>query len=155
MAEHKLDIFRTLAAIDRKSSQFYSSLDESEQKAYQPLVVLKWAVGTTDNLQIVQLNECVNRYVFPLAQHKDLLWKLSVVGSTNKKHKYQWNKSLPEIKASEAIHVVCEYFQYNERDAKQVLPLLSTEDIIDIATGLGYTTENIAKIKKELKCREV
>ena len=66
MAEkkHKLDIFRVLDHTSRKDQKFYRELTDDEQKAYMPLVAMRWMTGTTDARQIYFLNELVNPFVF-------------------------------------------------------------------------------------------
>lgn len=151
MAEQKLDVFRTLSAMDARKSLFFVELEAEEQKAYQPLVVMKWAVGCSDDWQTIKINEYLNPYVFSLSSHKELLWKLSVASSTGKKHHYHWNKTLTNDKNPVTIQLICEYFEYSEKDAQDMIPLLSHNDLIDIAMSLGYTADIITKLKKELK----
>jgi ketosteroid isomerase-like protein len=49
-----------------------------------------------------------------------------------------------------ALDIVKEYYDFSEREAKQSLPLLSSEDVIQLAEELGYQVDEIKKLKKEL-----
>lgn len=149
---HKLDIFRTLKHIDEKDVDYYSSLEEEEQKAYFPLVIARWLSGTRDARQIVFLNELVNRFVFAIPNHKDLLHKLMCLCTTGKPRRYFWNKVASGKTTSKpnAVSVIREYFGYNTKQAKDALQLLTVEDVIEYAEQLGRQKDEITKIKKEL-----
>lgn len=153
--KHKLDIFRVLDRTSRKDQAFYHDLTEEEQKAYQPLVVMRWLSGTTDARQIFFLNELVNPFVFNFTKHKELLYQLMTVCTGGKPQRYYWNKALSKksTKTPTVIGVIKEYFKYNTIHAIESLPLLTDDDILDYASQLGRQKEDIAKIKKELKSR--
>ena len=157
MAEkvHKLDIFRVLDHTSRKDRKFYRELTEEEQKAYMPLVVMRWLTGTTEARQIFFLNELVNPFVFTFTKHKELLYHLMTVCGAGKSQRYYWNKALSKksTKTPTTVGVVKEYYKYNTLHAIQALPMLSDDDILHFAMELGRQKEDIAKIKKELKTR--
>ena len=92
--KHKLDIFRVLNHTSRKDISFFNQLTEEEQKAYQPLVVMRWLTGTTDARQIYFINELVNPFVFSLPNHKQLLYNLMTTCTTGTPQRYYWNKTL-------------------------------------------------------------
>lgn len=154
-SNHKLDIFQVLNRIDKKHHSFYSKLSDEEQKAFQPLVVMKWLGGVQQARQIMFLNELVNPFVFSLARHKDLLFKLMTICTTGNPSKYQWNKTLSKKigKMPLSTNIVKGYFKYTPTRAREALPLLSNEDIISFAEQLGMQKEEISKVKLELKQR--
>lgn len=154
-AAHKLDIFRVLNHTSRKDPKFFKELTEEEQKAYQPLIVMRWLTGTTDARQIYFINELVNPFVFTLTKHKELLYFLMTTCTSGKQQRYYWNKALSKksTKTPTAVSVIKDYFNYSTLHAIEALPLLSTDDILDYAAQLGRQKEDIAKIKKEMKNR--
>jgi len=152
---HKLDIFQTLTSISRKNQEYYSNLSEEEKKGFMPLVVERWLTGTRDARQVYFINELVNPFVFSLANHKPLLYKLMTICTSGKSGRYNWTKALSKKSSSTPIAISCikQYYDYSTLHAIDALPLLSNDDILLIAEDLGKQKEDIAKLKRELKKR--
>ena len=152
---HKLDIFKVLDNISKKNILYYKNLTDEEKKSLQPLVVMRWLSGTSSARQVYFLNELVNPFVFPLAKHKELLSDLMTVCSPGRQQRYYWNKtkSTKGLKMPNAVGVIRDFFGYNSTDANDALPLLTNENIIDIAEQMGRQPDDIKAIKKELKIR--
>lgn len=153
--KHKLDIFEVLNHVSKKDTTFLTRCDEEQQKAFQPLVVMRWLSGTKDARQIYFLNELVNPFVFNLQRHKQMLYNLMTTCTNGKSQRYYWNKTISKKSSGfpTTISVIREHYKYNTMQAIDVLPLLTDETIIDIADDLGRQKEDISKIKKELKKR--
>lgn len=152
MAE-KLDIFRVLNAANDKKREFFDELTDEERKALQPFLVMRWMSGTGNPLQIMLINEFLNPYVFPLQQHKQLMWDLLVASNAGKKQRYVWNKLPAKVDPSRptCVKALQQYYKYSSREAVEALRLLSREDVLLIAEQLGWQQEDISKIKKEIK----
>ena len=152
---HKLDIFSVLNQISMKKRNYYEGLSEEEQKAFMPLIVMRWLSGTRNARQVVFLNELVNPSVFSLHKHKQFLYYLMTVCTTGNGQRYFWNKTLSKrsSKTPTSIKTICEFFGYNTREAADALSLLSNDDILSYAEDLGKQPDEIRKIKKELKGR--
>jgi hypothetical protein len=152
MTAKKLDIFTTLGQIDRKNYLWYDNLSEEEQKAFVPLVVNRWLSGTASERQIIFINEFVNPHLFNLNQHKGLLFKLMCVAADGGSQRYKWLKQKPKSNAKPlSTAVVQEYYSYSVKQAKDVLRLLTAEDVVDLASALGRDKSDITKMKKEMK----
>lgn len=153
--KHKFDIFEVLGKINKKNTTFFPEMPQEEQKAIAPLVLMRWMSGTTDARQIFFLNEAVNPYVFPLANHKELLVDLMTICAPGKFQRYKWHKSLNKRTSTTpiAVSVIRDYFNYSQHEAQESLPVLTNDDILDYAEQLGYQKEEITKLKKELKNR--
>lgn len=151
--ERKLDIFRVLAAADGKQDDFYEKLTDEERKEFQPFLVTRWMSGTYDAGQIMMINEFSNPYSFSLTSHKQLLWQLLTVCSSGRKQRYTWNK-LPAKRESgkpNAIKAIRQQFKYSTKEAVDALDILTRDEVIEIAEQLGWQSEEIAKIRRELK----
>ncbi len=158
--KHKLDIFKVLNHISTKDRNYYNELTEEEQKALQPLVVMRWLTGTKDARQIFFLNELVNPFVFPFLtkngkefDHKHLLYNLMTTCTSSRGGRYYWNKAKSKPAVTAVVSVVKDYYKYNTAHAIEALSLLSNDDILEMAEHLGRQKEDIAKLKKELKSR--
>lgn len=155
-AERKLDIFRVLNAADQKNADFYTKLSDAERKEFQPFIVARWMSGTSNTGQVYLINEFANPYLFSLTNHKQLMWQLLTICNAGKPQRYAWNK-LPARRESgrpNALKAVKEYFGYSTRDAVDAMDLLTRTQIIEIAESLGWQTEDIAKIRREIKASE-
>ncbi len=154
--KHKLDIFTVLEQISTKNLNYYDALSEEEQKAFMPLVVMRWLSGTRNARQVYFLNELVNPSVFSLHKHKKFLYYLMTLCTTGSGQRYFWNKTLSKrSSAAPTVNAtIREFFGYNSREAADALPLLSNDDVLSYAEQLGKQPDDIRKIKKELKGRE-
>lgn len=152
---YKLDIFKTLNSISTKDSSFFDNLSEEEQKAFQPLVVMRWLSGTKKPLQIIFLNELVNPLVFSIPNHKKLLVQLMAACSPGRSQRYVWNKNKSKKSTSmpKTVGVIKEYFGYNTRDAKDSLVLLDNATVVEMCEDLGWQKEDLRQVQKELKSR--
>lgn len=149
--EFALDIWQLLGAIDKKDMTFYSKLTDEQKKAYAPLVAMRWHTGTSDKRQILYNNEFVNRYVFSIGDHKELLYKLQCVASSGTSRRYGWLAAKNTTKKIKGLDIVMEHQDLTMREAKQVMHMFSPEDIIAMAEDLGHQKDELAKLKKELK----
>jgi hypothetical protein len=151
MAAYKLDIFGLLSNIDSpRSGDIYDKLTEDERKGFAPLVVMRWMSGTSDERQIMMLNEFVNPSVFTLSDHPHLLMQLLQVASSKKPKRYAWLGVKSNKKSVECVEVIKQYFGISEREAK-TYSLPPQEEILQMAEELGWDKDRIAKLKKEFK----
>lgn len=152
-AERRLDLFKTLGALDSRSQEYYAGLTDEEKKEIQPFLLLRWMSGTPLAVQIYLLNEYVNPYAFSLTKHKQLLWQLLTIASYGKPQRYTWNKlpSKRETGKPNTIRVIREYHGYSMSEAVDALPLLKRDDILSMAEDLGWQADDVTKVRRELK----
>jgi hypothetical protein len=152
MAAYKLDIFDTLSKIDnKKTGNLYAKLSEDERKGFAPLIVMRWMTGTSDERQIMLLNEFVNPYVFPLAKHPELLMQLLQVSSSKMPRRYSWLGVKSKKKKAEAWRVVSEYFDLSDREVALIKPFPSDEEVLSMADDLGWQPDEVKKLQAECK----
>lgn len=153
--KYKFDIFKILERLSVKDKAFFDNMSEDDFKALQPLVLMRWLSGTSDTRQIFFLNEIANPMVFPLTKHKELLIDLLMICSSGKTKRYFWNKAKNNKKTSMpyTIEVIKQYFGYSTLEASLALPNLKDDDILGYAAYLGYQTNEIKALTKELKTR--
>lgn len=150
--EYKLDIFDLLNKLNSKSSgDIYAKLSTEERKGFAPLVVMAWMSGTSDERQIMLLNEFVNKYVFVLGKHPHILMQLLQVASSKTPKRYQWISVKGKAKKNQTLKVIQEYFDMSERESKLMNPQPSPEELMAMAEELGWQSDEINTLKKELK----
>lgn len=148
----KLDIFSLLGSIDSsRSGDVYAGLSDDERKGFAPLVVMRWMTGTSDERQIMMLNEFVNPYVFPLAKHPHLLMHSLQVASSKRPKRYAWLGVKGGKKSTLANKAIAEYFDYSAREVNLLNPRPSNAEILQMAEELGWQKDEMTKLKKELE----
>jgi len=148
----KLDIFSLLSDLnDPKAGDIYAQLTEDEKKGFAPLIVMRWMSGTSDERQIMLLNEFVNPYVFALGKHPHLLMQLLQVASSKTNKRYNWLGIKSKKKGIEAARVVEEYFEMTPREVASLNPFPTEDEVIRMAEALGWQKDEVAKLKKEYK----
>lgn len=94
MTKHKLDIFETLSAIDRRDFDYLDKQPEEARKGFVPLVVLRWAssagAGVAHDINLMLVNEKANRHFFDLYDFPDLQYKLMASAGDGRQQRHHW-----------------------------------------------------------------
>jgi len=153
MKERALDIFVLLEQLDRKNFQVWESLTEAQRKEFSALVTMRWMAGTTDERQLLMLNELVNISIFELPQHQELFIKLLAVCSSGKTRRYQWinYKIAGSKKVKKSVELIAHHYKLSLNDAIDSRRLFSSVEILELAEIEGLQKDEISEIKKELK----
>lgn len=151
MADYKLDIFKLLGRIDKKSSDdIYSTLSDDEKSGFFPLIIQRWMSGTQDERQIVLLNSFANPYIFSLSNHPQLLMKLFQICSSKIPKRYSWLAVKSKKKNGGILKIISEYYEMSLFEVKKLTVLPSNKEILQMAEELGYDKDEIKKLNKEL-----
>jgi hypothetical protein len=147
----KTDIFVILNKISSGDTNYIDTLSEEELKSISPYVIQMWIKGADSNLdaRMVLTNELVNKYVFSLADHKKLLYKLLCVANGYGDNPYYKFKKKKESSCNNLINLIAEYYKQPLQHAKDSLKLLSIDSIVEIAELLGRDKKDIKKLKEE------
>lgn len=153
--EDKFDLFSFLKALSKKDRECYERLSEEHKKEVKPFVIARWLSGVHDMRQVYFLNEVVNKYTFTLQKHKGLLVKLMTICTSGRPTRFSYPKTAKKksVGSSMLVTLVQRYFKYSSKDAAEVLPLLSDEDLLSYAEQLGYQKGEISALKRDLKKR--
>jgi len=151
--ERTLDIFQLLSEIDRKNYSLWDSLSDEQKKEFSPLVTMRWMAGTTDQRQLIFLNEIVNTSVFDIGDHKELLLKLLTVCSSGSHQRYSWinyRLSGTSKKSKLSTSLVAEHYRLSMKEAEDVVKLLSPAEIVEIGELQGLQKDELKDLKKEV-----
>jgi len=150
--EHTLDIFKVLGELDRKNYNLWDKLTPEEQKGFSPLIAMRWMAGTTDQRQLVFLNEIVNMTVFNIGARKELLMKLLAVCSSGETKRYSWiNFKVSGAKKSKrSVELISEHYGMSLKDAEDTFRLFSPEEIMFLGEAAGLQKDELKLLKKEV-----
>lgn len=144
------DLFALLSKLNRRDMKAYASLSEEGKKAAHPLILMRWLSGTSDAGQIVRLNTFVNKYVFALANEKELLFKLLAASCTGNTQRASWIKGPGRKSSKLAILAISQQYTCSSREAEQYLELLEPEDVVRYAEDAGWEKDALKKLSTEL-----
>ena len=145
-----MKLFDFIYKIIDGDSNAIDNLSEEEIKDFNPYLIQLWLSGAKINNDIHTLytNEVVSKYIFPLAKHKKLLFKLFCIGNnTGDFTKFEFPKK--KIVFSKLIKAVTTYYDVGKIEAIEYLNILSHEDILEIADALAYDDKEFKDLKKE------
>lgn len=92
---YDLELSRVLYALDTGDRSFYASLTPEEQKAYVPLILMRWmsALGDQNRYQgyaIISTNDIVNLRFWQLSKHPELQHLLLCLTGLKSKQYHLW-----------------------------------------------------------------
>lgn len=150
----RLDIFEVLKKIDDGDIEYIRNLPEHQRKQFVPYLTMQWMAGTNNLGQKVLLNEVVNKRIFKLHKHPELLYYLMASLSDGTRKTYKWLKPpKKQYRFPKAVAVVKEATGYSTKRADEALTLLSNDTVIDFAMQLGYQPDKLKELEKELSSR--
>lgn len=95
MADHKLDIFKTLRAMDNRDYGYWDRLTPEERKGFAAPVVLRWMSSVSGDPMaeaqyIYMVNEMANVDYWSIHQHPELQMKLMTAAGIGAKQNHVW-----------------------------------------------------------------
>lgn len=145
MAAERLDIFEVLRNINKKNYNYVQDLDEDQRKQFSPYIVNQWLCCSNSALQIVLMDNLVNRRLFKLSKHPNLIYKLFCIAAVDKNARYTWLYKKAE--KSDTIDIISKYLNCTKRDASRDKDYFSSTDIKEMIITLGYQPSEIKKLK--------
>lgn len=144
------DLFQFLGQLNKRDLQAYDKLTDEGKKAAHPLVIMRWLSGTSDQAQIVRLNEFANKYVFSLGSEKPLLFKLLAASCTGKTGRTQWLKGPGGSSTRLSLEAIKAKYGCSTREAEHYIKLLDPTDILEYAEEAGWDKDQLKKLQTEL-----
>ncbi len=147
---YSLDIFDLLNKLnDENCTDVYATLTIEERAGFAPLVAMKWMSGTSDELELLSLNEFANPIIFSLGKHPHLLMRVLQACAAKKRKRYAWTASKSSMKNTLAEKVVQEALNMSSKEVKKI-KLPPPLEILAMAESIGWQGDEITKLKKEL-----
>lgn len=154
MAEHKLDIFDALRAMDRRDGGWLERQPEENRKGFAPPVFLRWASAVKDGPEgeamMILINERVNIGANEMmSQHPELLFRLAAsCGLGPQKHEWL---GMPARKASSnAAAALIERFhpEANPREIEMLLRQFTPETFEGFVNESGCAPDEAKEAMK-------
>lgn len=144
-----ITIFQILSIVRSKDHDWYEKSSQEDRKVFSPYLCLLWMGFTKKENTLIMLNDYVNRYVFSLHKHPELLWHLFCAIGDKKFEKLVFVKKDGNKKFSKSKDLLSNFYGIGERESNIYLQNLSLNDVLDIASFMGYDKEEISALKKE------
>lgn len=170
LADHKLDIFETLKAIDNRDFDYLDRQPEEARKGFAGPVVLRWASAVSPNgdiadLNLMSVNTRANLHFFDLGDYPDLQYRLLASAGFRMRQKHQWIAMPARQKSASGLHrFLSKYWPDASDDELDILLAQFTrEKFIDFLNDLAldpktlketleiydrFTGHNVGKKKK-------
>lgn len=157
----KLDMFKLLAAIDKRDYTFYSNLTDEEKKGFAGIVAMRWLSSVSDkNLDmckyhIEMVNNGANKHFWnsEITNHPELQYLTLASCGVGKTQRHEWIKGPISAKKKNAVfNMLREYCPTaNEEEINMLFDMNDIDGLVEIAKILGYQDDQIKELKKEIK----
>lgn len=151
MAE-KLDIFGAFRQLNSLDFEFWDKLTDEEKKQASPYVFTMWMQNSTNDGQVLYLNEFVNPHLFTTLKDKeDIAFILLSLSSRGKQNRYSWVKrpSNKQAKSDLVLDVLCEHFEESPKNIGYYIRNLTEAEFMNICESRGMQDDEKKKAKKE------
>jgi hypothetical protein len=146
-----LDIFWVLNQLDSKNFELWDQLTEDQRKEVSPFVILRWLTGCADPEQLVMLGEVASACLFEFGQQKELMLKVLAACTANGGKRYKWvNPKGATKSSSKAVQLIALTYKMSLRQATEVRPQFTAEEIVELATAQGWQKDEVKELQKEL-----
>ena len=150
---YKLDLQRTLKAIDTRNLDYYDSLSDEDKKAFSPYLMMRFAASNQSTNQLshqicVQgVNELVNKNFDVLSKYPKLFWMLLAIGGVGTIQFHPWLKYKKNESDKKTINFLADRFpEMKFEDVEAMAEINDIKDLKKWAEDLGWD-------KKEIKAK--
>jgi hypothetical protein len=149
--ERKLDLFWLLGELNKKNYELWDKLDDDQKKEISFYTLTMWLASTNDFEQLYDLGTIGASYVFELNKHPQLMLLLLTSCTTKTNKRYTW-LAPKNIKSGDknAISLIADVYRTSLKEAKDLLPLFSSKEILELAEYQGWQPDEIKQLKKSL-----
>jgi hypothetical protein len=143
-APPKLDIQRTLRAVDQKNYDFYDSLTDDEKKAFSPFILMRYtsnvAIQDVQAEFVERTNEFVNKHYSVISKnHKPLMWKLYAGVGVGANCYHPYLAAGKKEKANKIEKLLCEIYPAMKMcDIKMLARMMTKKDREELFADMGF-----------------
>jgi len=144
--EKELDIFNMLKQSDMQNFDYFNTLSEGAQKEFEPWVFQRWLASR--KLQFIdQFTNPVMKVV-----PKSIAWRLFCAIGLEKTVQYKFDAPPKKTKKESnlIVELIAKHYNVSKKVARTYTPLLTNDQIIEMAYYEDYDDSEIAEIKKVL-----
>lgn len=147
-SERKLDLFWLLGEMNKKNYGVWDTLDEDQKKELSLYTLTMWLASTNDFEQLHDLGSIAATYTYDLTKHPKLMFLILTSCTTKAFKRYTW--LAPKRSKPSAVALIADVYKMSVSQAKEVLPLFTTEEILDLAAYQGWQPDELKTLKKSL-----
>lgn len=141
---HKLDIFETLAALDRKDYTFLERQPEEDRKGFAPPVVLRWmgaVQGRDADLAMVVTNEIANVNFYDLYEHPELQYRLLAAAGLGTRQRHDWIPFPKQAKTTKGVEAfIARFYPFaNHQEITLLVSQFTRETFVEFVDRSGCT----------------
>ena len=151
MATQKLDLKKTLKALDKRDLNFYNNLTDEEKKAFSPYLIMRYGATVQSSnpdelhLHILGVNEMVNMNFGVLTKHKGLFWKLLAMCGSGKIQFHPWINYKKKNTDNKVLKFLEERFPHMKRQDIDLMAEMNDKNTCQ------QWAEELGMSKKEIK----
>lgn len=147
---HKLDIFKTLDAIDQRDTGYLDRQTEEARKAFHAPVVMRWASGMqfdgeVSDYMLLTVNARANVNFYDIWEHPELQWKLLASCGIGARQKHKWIDAAKRLKTAEGLlGFLSKYWpEANEDELRLLVRQFTRETFLEFVDGCGLEAKDI------------
>ena len=151
---YKVDIRKLLNDMAGGKMSAIDKLSEEELKSVSPYVLQMWIKGADSNVnyRMVYTNAFANHYMFALGHHPKLLYKLlCYANDLNESTRFYFQKRTKAKSTNFTVGTLMKFYEMDERHAIDIMPILTSHEVLEIGKQLGYDKDEMKKLKNENK----
>lgn len=158
MSNYKLDMFKeVLPNLDRRNLNFFSTLDEDQQKGFAAVVAMRFMSSTSSNpdWHLIATNQRANVYLYEMQKHPELQWKLLASNGLGSKIQHSWIGNAKKLNTTILQDFVLRYWPHvNRIETDIILNQFDKRTFSDFVDGTGIDADDSKKIKKAFEHRQ-
>lgn len=157
MADHKLDLGKTLRAIDTKDKDYYDSLSTEEKKGFAPVVLMRYMSSASDSndehaYHLIAMNDLVNVNFWELSKHPELLHKLMCSAAIGSERFHKWIPGLKKRNTNKIFVFLTRVYPLLNNDEFNIwVQKNSIDDFKDLLRQYGVQKDEEKELTKHFK----
>lgn len=153
----KLDLGKTLNALNNRDLDYYAKLSDEEKKKYAPIVLMRYMSSAPNQkglheAHLVYVNELVNDNFWSLTKFPEFQHMLLATCGLNMNVRHDWI-AMPKRKKVDGLR---DYFKQiypdlNDLEYQLVVQNTSSEEFVETAKSRGILDKEVGKLLEQFK----